>query len=237
MFLDRFPDPTHCAAAPPGEVIELWAGMGYNRRALNLHRAATVVRSDHGGEIPSTLRELQALPGVGPYTARAVLVFAFEQPEAVVDTNVGRILARVVGGRLDSRQVQMLADRALGDHDPWTWNQAILDVGAKFCRPRSYACDFCPLSGACSWFRSGNSEPDPASASAAVSGRQSTFDGSDRQGRGRLVDALRSGSVDLTDVGTAMGWEDDPGRARRVLQGLLDDGLVTIDGDTVRLPD
>ncbi len=237
VFLDRFPNPRQCAAAAPGAVIELWSGMGYNRRALNLHRAAMKITDDHGGVVPSSLDELLGLPGVGPYTARAVLVFAFEQPAAVVDTNVGRILARVAGHRLDRKEVQALANRALGDHDPWTWNQALLDIGATLCRSKTTQCASCPLSSYCDWFAQENTPPDPAHASAAVSRPQSTFEGSDRQGRGRLVDALRQREVPADDAAEVMGWADDPHRVKRVLEGLLTDGLVVRDGDRLSLPE
>ena len=94
-FLRRFPDPAACAEVTPAVVVREWAGLGYNRRALMLHRAATVIRDDHDGAVPDSLDPLLALPGVGPYTARAVLAFAFESPEAPVDTNIGRVLARI----------------------------------------------------------------------------------------------------------------------------------------------
>ncbi len=237
VFLRRFPTPGQCAEARAADVIELWSGMGYNRRAINLHRAAGSIVAHHSGSVPETLDALLELPGVGPYTARAVLVFAFEQPAAVVDTNIGRILARVAGVRLGRSEVQTVADRALGEHDPWTWNQALLDIGASLCCARAVTCAQCPLRDCCAWFQRGNPEPDPALASAAVSVPQSPFEGSDRQGRGRLVDALRRGSISGGEVAAAMGWSDDPERAERVVGGLLADGLVVRDNDSFRLPD
>jgi A/G-specific adenine glycosylase len=110
-FMARFPDPASCARAPAGAVIEAWSGLGYNRRALNLHRIATTVVDRHGGQLPDTIEGLMALPGVGPYTARAVSVFAFEAECGVVDTNAWRVLARAVAGsRLSGRDAQALAD-------------------------------------------------------------------------------------------------------------------------------
>ncbi|MDQ1420270.1 MAG: A/G-specific adenine glycosylase, partial [Acidimicrobiaceae bacterium] len=110
-FLARFPDPASCAAAPVAEVIGLWSGLGYNRRAVHLHRAAAAMVVGHDGQLPSTLAELLALPGLGPYTARAVMAFAFGFPEAVVDTNVARVLARAVAGRrLSAAEAQAAAD-------------------------------------------------------------------------------------------------------------------------------
>ena len=145
-FLARWPDPAACAAAPVGEVIAAWSGLGYNRRAVFLHRRRGPSPTDHRGVVPADLAASMALPGVGPYTARAVLAFAFEQPVGVVDTNAARVLARAVAGRpLDGRAVQALADRLVPPGAVWAWNQAILDLGAEVCTARRPACDACPL--------------------------------------------------------------------------------------------
>ena len=235
-FLDRFGDVAVCARAPVADVIDEWAGLGYNRRAVNLHRLATAVVDHHGGRFPDDRRSLEALPGVGPYTSRAVRVFAFEAPDAVVDTNVARILARTLGRSLTRSEAQAAADANLGP-SPWHWNQALLDVGAGWCRPRQPRCDECPLRPACRWASAGRPAPDPAVGSAGVSGPQATFDGSDRQGRGRLVRALRAGPVPSIEVAAVMGWPDDPERAERVAARLVADGLA-VAGPTgdLRLP-
>ena len=129
-FLDRFPTPAACAAAPAADVIRLWAGLGYNRRALLLHRAAGAVMADHRGRLPDRLPELLRLPGVGPYTARAVLAFAFKRDVAVLDSNAQRVLSRALG-----RAVQQAdADRLVPSGQGWAWNQAVLDLGATVCR-------------------------------------------------------------------------------------------------------
>src|SRR5258705_6878988 len=113
-FLDRFPTVAACAAAPAGDVVRAWAGLGYNRRALNLHRCATTTVERHGGELPDELDALLALPGIGPYTARAILVFAHGRDVGLVDTNAGRFVARALAGRsLSSRAAQDLADGAV----------------------------------------------------------------------------------------------------------------------------
>jgi A/G-specific adenine glycosylase len=232
-FLDRFPSPAAVASASPGEVVELWDGLGYNRRAIMLHRCAVEIVERHGGTIPSRLEDLLALPGVGPYTARAVLVFAFEQDVAVVDTNVGRVLARVGGSRLNNTDAQAQADRLVPDGNGWEWNQALLDFGATVCVKRQPNCDACPVRAVCAWRGKG---PDPVVDSAGVTARQSRFDGSDRQGRGRLVSALRQGPVELELVATVMGWGDDSARASRVFATLVDDGLVVLNEQVARLP-
>lgn len=237
-FLGRFPTPSACAAAPVGDVIDEWAGLGYNRRAVALHGTATAVVERHGGRVPEELADLLALPGIGPYTARAVRVFAYELDDAVVDTNVARILARAGGRPLRPAPVQALADAAVPAGRGWVWNQALLDVGAGWCTARAPRCDQgCPLAdaGRCAWWAAGRPEPDPAVGSARVSGGQSRFDGSDRQGRGRLVDALRRGPVATADLAAVMGWPDDPARAVRVAATVVADGLAQHRGDELTL--
>ena len=231
-FLGRFPDPAACAAAPVGAVVEAWAGLGYNRRGVALHRCARVVVDEHGGRLPDDLPALLALPGIGPYTARAVLAFAGEADVAVVDTNVARVLARQAGRRLRPAEVQDVADGLVPDGRGWAWNQAMLDLGATVCGARRPRCADCPVASTCVW--RGGPAPDPAVGSAGVAGRQSRFEGSDRQGRDRLVDALRRGPV--ADVAAAAGWPHDPDRAARVAEGLVADGLAARAGDELVLP-
>lgn len=234
-FLKRFPDVQSCAKAPSGDVIRLWNGLGYNRRALALHAAAQRVVEIHGGTFPETYDELLALPGVGPYTARAVMVFAYEQHHAVVDTNVARIVARCVAGRvLKSNEVQQIADDLVPEGHSWRWNQAMLDFGATVCTKRSPNCVACPLEKPCVWRSEGG--VDPAIGSAGTSAKQSPFAGSDRQGRGRLISALRVASVHRDDLARVMGWSNDQQRAERVLAGLIAERLVVDTQDVLELP-
>ena len=226
-FLRRFPSVEACAAAAQGEVVRAWAGLGYNRRASQLHRAAREIVDRHGGSVPGSLDALLGLPGVGPYTARAVLAFAFERDVAVVDTNVARVLARRAARTLSGAEAQADADRWVPSGFGWAWNQALLDLGAVVCTARAPGCARCPVADRCGWMADGNAAPDPAVGSAGVSGPQSRFEGSDRQGRGRLVDALRRGPVAAADLAPAMGWPDDAARANRVATGLVDEALVT----------
>ncbi len=231
-FLDRFPTAAACADGPVGAVIDEWSGLGYNRRAVNLHRSAVQIRDHHGGDVPMVLDELLSLPGIGAYTARAVLAFAGERDVGVVDTNIGRVLARLGGSRLARAEAQQLADELVPTGRGWAWNQALMELGALVCRPTP-TCNTCPIAGECRWRGIG---PDPARGSAAVSRGQSTFAGSDRQGRGRLVAALRSGPVATEDLAAVMGWPDDPDRASRVASGVVTDGLAVLGGSGIQLP-
>jgi A/G-specific adenine glycosylase len=222
-FLGRFPTPSACAAAGLGAVLELWSGLGYNRRARSLHEAARTIVDRHGGTVPSDRASLLALPGVGVYTARAVQVFAFEQHEAVVDVNVARVLARAVAGqRLSLGAVQTTADALVPRGRAWDWNQALMEIGATRCTARTPACHLCPLSHCCVW----RCAPEGATDPAPVGARQSRFEGSDRQGRGRLVHALRSGPVSPRQLRTVCGWPEDPERARRIADDLVAEGLA-----------
>lgn len=232
-FLERFPTATSCASGEAADVIRLWDGLGYNRRALNLHRASAMVTAEFGGDYPAVLADLLRLPGVGPYTARAILTFAFEVDTGVVDTNVGRTLARLTGRTLGAAEAQALADSLVPPGLSWAWNQAMFDLGAAVCTKRSPTCTACPVATNCAWQGSG---VDPAEASAGVSAPQSRFDGSDRQGRGKLVRSLRSGPRPRHDAGAIMGWPGDPERSAAVLAGLIVDGMVVDDGDFLRLP-
>lgn len=233
-FLRRFPTPASCARAPVGEVVRAWSGLGYNRRAVHLHAAARAVVHHHGGTVPDNLEALRALPGVGPYTARAVLAFSFERPVAVVDVNVGRVLTRAVAGApLSPSALQRLADDLLPAARPWLWNQSILEIGATRCTARRPGCDDCTLRRLCLWRARGRPAPDPA----RPPWRQGPFEGSDRQGRGRLLAALRQGPVPSPALASACGWPDDTGRARRVADDLVGDGLACRrPGGGLRLP-
>ncbi len=236
-FLARFPTAAACARAPVAEVVLAWEGLGYNRRAVHLHRAAQVIVAEYGGRPPDDLDALLALPGVGPYTARAILVFAYERDHGVVDTNAARFLARAAAGhRLDAAGAQELADALVPLGRGWTWNQAVLDLGAQVCTKRAPRCDSCPISGSCAWARTDHTPPDPAQGSAGTTRPQAAFTGSDRQGRGRLVQALRTGPVDLARVADVTGWPDQPDRARRIADALVGEGLAEYVDGQLSLP-
>jgi len=250
-FLARFPDPAAMAAAPLADVLDAWAGLGYYRRARDLHRAATAIVERHGGRLPSTLEELVALSGVGAYTARAVLVFALEQDHGVVDTNSARVLARAfTGAPMTAGVVQRLADAVVPAGSAWLHNQAMLDLGATVCTARAPGCDVCPLRSGCAWRRAGGGDraaadgagadggaPDPARSTAGTSRPQAPFAGSDRQGRGRLLAALREVGVgiDASRLDAVTGWGDAE-RSRRVADALVGDGLAIWDAGALRAP-
>ena len=225
-LMERFPTTAACAAAPVGDLLRCWSGLGYNGRAVRLHGAAVTVERVHDGRFPRDLDALQRLPGVGPYTARAVMAFAFEADVAVVDTNVARTWARWTGRSLRPKEVQAQADAAVPAGEGWGWNQSLLDLGATVCRARGPACGDCPWSRSCAWAVAGCPPPDPALGSAHTSRPQARFAGSDRQGRGRLVRALGHGPVDPERLGATMGWPGDEARAVRVAAGLVADGLA-----------
>jgi len=182
----------------------------------------------------SDLGALLALPGVGPYTARAILVFAFEKDVGVLDTNVGRLLARWSGRTLKPAQAQSIADELVPKGNAWLWNQALFDFAVAVCTKRDPACEACPVSGhGCRWRGQG---ADPAHASAGVSTRQSPFEGSERQVRGRIVDALRAGPLPLHQVHSLGRAADTPADVDRIVATLVDDGLAVVDAETLVLP-
>jgi A/G-specific adenine glycosylase len=236
-FMDRFPTVAECARAPVGDLIRAWSGLGYNRRAVNLHRAATVVVADHGSRLPADLAGLGSLPGVGPYTARAIMAFAFDADVGIVESNSARVLARAVSGHaLTTREAQAAADRLVPGGSGWAWNQAMLDLGAMVCTRRNPSCGRCPLRDVCTWAQAGWPEPDPCLGTAGAATGQSAFAGSDRQGRGRLIDALRRGPVRTEQLAVATGWPDQHARAQRVAATLVADGLARLDDGLLSLP-
>ena len=229
-FMACWPTPAALAAATRADVLREWQGLGYNRRAVALHRAAQAIVERHGGKVPDDLAALMALPGIGAYTARAVLAFAFEQDAAPVDTNVARVVARaVVGTGLRGAALQRAADDAVPAGRGRDWSAALMDLGATFCssRPR---CDQCPLATVCAWAVAGGEDPagGPRSSTAP-------FVGSNRFHRGRLLDALREGAV-TADALIGAAAAEDQARAHAVADGLVADGLAEWDGGMLRLP-
>jgi A/G-specific adenine glycosylase len=226
VVMERYPTPGDLAAAPLSDLLRLWEGLGYPRRARNLHETAQVIHTVHGGQVPADLHALMALPGIGPYTARAVLAFAFEHDVAVVDANTARVLARVNGARLTPSAAQGLADQWVPEGEGWAWNQILMDLGNALCRPVP-RCEDCPLTPDCGWYRSGHLNPDPATGSAGVSKPQARFEGSVRQQRGLVLRQVARQRVTRAEL-------DVPDA---VIDSLVADGLLNEIQGFLRLPE
>jgi A/G-specific adenine glycosylase len=218
-FMARFPTVAALAAASPADVLREWRGLGYNRRALNLWRAARLVVEEHDGRLPSDVAALQRLPGVGPYTARAVAAIAFGQPVGAVDTNVRRVLGRLGGAT--AADLQALADAVVPRARPADWTHALMDLGATVCRARAPRCDACPARAWCAW----EGDP-PAMPTRRI---EPAFPSTQRWLRGRILDRLRdAGGSGWTNLRGPIG-EHDAGAVAGAVAGLARDGLVERD--------
>lgn len=246
-FLARFPGFAELAAAPDAEVIRAWQGLGYNLRAVRLHRIAKQVVERYEGTLPNTLPELLTLAGIGPYTAAAVACFAFGLPEPVLDTNVRRVLGRIAlgpdGPRAAPATLWALARRALPTEAAYDWNQALMDLGARVCLERRPMCLVCPAQPWCAAAGKITATLRERPAEYATR-RQAPFTGSSRYYRGRIVERLRAPqpgeALPLGQLGAAIKTdfsEADLPWLRKLVEGLAKDGLVAFDSaDTVRLP-
>ena len=230
-FLDRFPTVHALAEATPADVLRVWQGMGYDRRALNLQRAARAIVTDHAGVVPSDLAALQRLPGIGPYTARAVASIAFGQPVGAVDTNVRRVLGRVLAGSsgvAPGPWLQAAADGSVDPDRPGDWTHAVMDLGATICRPAKPLCDGCPLQAWCRFAGDGPVESRPTTRRRPVA---EPFTSTTRWLRGRIVDRLRSASgPSWVDIEAPIGAHDAPA-VRSALAALARDGVVELHPD------
>jgi A/G-specific adenine glycosylase len=233
-FIDRYPDPRACASASLGDLLTLWQGLGFPRRCRNLHAAALAIVERHDGLVPGDRAALLALPGIGEYTARAVLAFADAQPIGVVDTNVSRVFSRQLNRPLPRREAQEIADAVVPATRSWEWNQLLMDLGATVCTARSPRCDACPVAETCAWLYAGGA--DPAPQSFHTSKPQGRFDGSDRQARGRLMKAVVAQTVDRASAARLMGLEADATRATRLIDDLVREGLLAECDDRLTLP-
>jgi A/G-specific adenine glycosylase len=228
-WLARWPTPAALAADPPGEAVRLWGRLGYPRRALRLHAAATAIAERHGGTVPSDLDALLALPGVGAYTARAVASFAFGQRHPVVDTNVRRVVARAVAGRGEagppSTTRDLAAVQALLPYDGAArFGVAVMELGALVCTARTPRCAGCPLVATCAWRLAGCPAYDGPRAP------RQAFEGTDRQARGALLAVVRDASTPVSAARLDTAWPEPVQRAR-ALDGLVADGLVEATAD------
>jgi len=236
-WIERWPSPAALAAAPAGEAVRAWGRLGYPRRALRLHQSAEVITDQHGGQVPDDLGKLLALPGVGSYTAAAILSFAYGQRHVVLDTNVRRVLARVAGGVAYPGPVTTTADTALaqtflppGAARAARWAVASMELGAVVCSARAPRCPDCPVAAVCAW-RLADYPPYDGPPR-----RGQAYDGTDRQCRGVLLALLRSSDKPVSRAELEPCWPDAAQRDR-ALQSLLADGLaVSRPGPSYALP-
>jgi A/G-specific adenine glycosylase len=225
-WMDRWPDPPSLAADAPGDAVRQWGRLGYPRRALWLHATATILARDHAGQVPASVQALRALPGVGSYTAAAVASFAFGQRHAVLDTNVRRVLARLLRGEelpprtasaAETRLAQTLLPAEPGRAA--RWSVAVMELGALVCTATRPDCQNCPVAHWCEWRRAGNpSRPGPRAAAQR-------YEGTDRQCRGRLLAVLRDSDTPVPAAVLDAAWPDPPQRVR-ALTTLVADGLA-----------
>ncbi|MGH1563795.1 A/G-specific adenine glycosylase [Mumia sp. DW29H23] len=236
-WIARWPTPAALAAEPSGEAVRAWGRLGYPRRALRLHAAAVAVCERHGGVVPDDLEDLRALPGVGEYTAAAVAVFAHGRRHAVLDTNVRRVLARVLEGVALPAATLTAPERVLAasvlppdEETAAVWSIGLMELGALVCTARAPSCGTCPVRRWCRWHSAGR----PAYDGPARRGQ--SYAGTDRQCRGRLLAVLRDAEGAVPGSALRAVW-DDATQRERALDGLLDDGLVVTAGpDTYALP-
>jgi A/G-specific adenine glycosylase len=235
-WMERWPTPASLAASPVGEAIRAWGRLGYPRRAIRLHAAAAVITEQHAGTVPDTYDTLRALPGVGDYTASAVLAFAFGRRQAVLDTNVRRVLARVVTGVELPPQSMTAGEKAVAvallpvdEPTAATWSVAVMELGALVCTASSPRCDTCPVRAQCAWRLAGHPPYDGPPR------RGQAWQGTDRQCRGRLLALARDAVGPVSVPATERAWPE-PEQRVRCLASLVADGLLTPVGDGYALP-
>ncbi|TVL92117.1 A/G-specific adenine glycosylase [Streptomyces sp. SAJ15] len=237
QWLARWPRPADLAAEPPGEAVRAWGRLGYPRRALRLHAAASAIQERHRGEVPTDHARLLALPGIGEYTAAAVASFAYGQRHAVLDTNVRRVFARAVTGVQYPPNATTAAERTLArallpEDEPTAarWAAATMELGALVCTARTPDCGRCPIAQRCAWRLAGS----PAHEGPPRRGQ--TYAGTDRQVRGKLLAVLREAIEPVPQAVLDRVW-DEPVQRARALDGLVADGLVEpLAGGRYRLP-
>jgi A/G-specific adenine glycosylase len=237
-WLARWPTAAALAAATPADAVRQWDRLGYPRRALRLHACAEVITAWHGGQVPATIPELRELPGVGSYTAAAVATFAYGQRHPVLDTNVRRVLSRLVAGQdlvpgssasvAEAKLAESLLPPAAGRRAA-TWSVAVMELGALVCTATKPACHSCPLAAGCAWLAAGSL--------AAVRRRPAQrYEGTDRQCRGAVLAVLRNapGPVPVGDLDAC--WPDQA-QLGAVIAGLISDSLASAhDGGLIGLP-
>jgi A/G-specific adenine glycosylase len=230
-WLQRWPTPPALAADSPGEAVRAWGRLGYPRRALRLYASARLISQRHEGQVPIGLDDLRALPGVGEYTAAAIASFAHRQRHVVLDTNVRRVLARLVHGHAEPARALTVAERAAADSllpsDADTaarWSVAVMELGALVCTASRPACNACPVEDRCAWRAAGYPRPAQRVRHAQA------YAGTDRQCRGRLLAVLRDATGPVRRSALERAWTDAAQRDR-CLAGLVADGLIHLAAD------
>jgi len=235
LWLQRWPTPAALAAEEPAAAIRAWARLGYPRRALRLHAAARAIDDLHDGAVPEHEGVLRSLPGIGEYTAAAVAAFAFRRRSVVLDTNVRRVLGRVLRGEALPSPAVTNAERAeaaalVPADGPAAahWAVAVMELGALVCTARAPDCAVCPVRTRCRWFEAGQPE-------AQDRPRTQGYEGTDRQARGQILAILRGADDPVPPSDLEPEWP--PAEQRdRALASLLADGLVVLDNGDYRLP-
>jgi A/G-specific adenine glycosylase len=238
-WLARWPTPSALAAASPADAVRQWGRLGYPRRAIRLHAAARAITEQHDGAVPDSMAALLALPGVGSYTAAAVASFAFGQRHAVLDTNVRRVLARLVRGSLRPPPSPTVMEVRLAESllpaEPGLaprWSVAVMELGALICTAERPRCPECPVVSDCAWHRAGQPGDDPDRGRRRSQG----YEGTDRQCRGRLLAVLRDADEPVPAARLDAVWPDENQRTRS-LASLVADGLAeSLPGGHYALP-
>lgn len=233
-WMNRWPTPDDLAEEDSGEAVAAWGRLGYPRRALRLHSCAVTIATEHDGVVPNSYDELVALPGIGDYTASAVVSFAFGGRATVLDTNVRRLIARAESGIANcptsvTRAERIVADALVPDEDARAakWAVASMELGALVCTARSPQCEVCPIRDGCRWVIDGRPDNVPAR-------RGQPWKGTDRQCRGVIMDVVRN-SPHGVKVQMALSAWPELDQASRCLESLLDDGLVHRRGNLISL--
>jgi A/G-specific adenine glycosylase len=220
-FLTRFPTLRAVSRAPLGDVLREWSGLGYNRRARDLHRIAR----SHSSGLPHTIAGLDALPGIGAYTASAVACFAFGETTAFADTNIRRVLGRALLGRTATDREAVALDARFGSKRiSARWHHALMDIGATICLAKRPRCEVCPVRTICKY----------EGADGPSSRRQSPFHDSDRRVRGAIMRHLTLSTDRVTVDALRRGIND--ARVPRLARALAREGLVEVSSEGIRLP-
>ncbi|MCF2706012.1 A/G-specific adenine glycosylase [Arcanobacterium haemolyticum] len=234
-WLERWPTPADLAAASPSEVIVAWGNLGYPRRALRLRECAIAVTEKWGGELPQSRDDLLSLPGIGPYTADAIISFAYKRRATVLDTNIRRVIARQHGeayppSSLTKAEIAR-AEALVPDDDAESslWNAAIMELGALVCTARNPQCENCPIADSCQWLARGRPE-------STLPKRTQAFVGTHREARGKIMAVLRARTAPISRAELQHASRLPDSRFEPALASLLSDGLATTTGEGIDLP-